>query len=88
MIEAILNFIFLGIFLSLTILSFKLSLGIKKKLKEAGEGKVVILNVDWKSAIEDTYKLSLSTAIATLFSALIFLYYFINNILLLVFRFS
>jgi len=84
MIEMIINFIFFGIFLSLTILSFKLSLGIKKKLKEAGKGKVVILNVNWKSAIEDSYKLSLSTAIATLVSALIFLYYSIKFLLVLI----
>lgn len=84
MIETIINFIFFGIFLSLTILSFKLSLGIKKKLKEAGKGKVVILNVDWKSAIEDSYKLSFSTAIATLVSALIFLYYSIKFLLVLI----
>lgn len=84
MIETIINFIFFGVFLSSTILSFKLSLGIKKKSKEAGKGTIVILNVDWKSAIEDSYKLSFSTAIATLVSALIFLYYSIKFLLVLI----
>ena len=81
-IEIVINLIFLGIFSALSILSFKLSLGIKNKLKKVGGGKVIILNVDWKSAIEDSYKLSFSTAIATLFSALIFLYYFIKSLIL------
>lgn len=83
-IEVVINFIFLGIFIVLSIMSFRLSFGIREKLRRSGRGRVVILNVDWKSAIEDNYKLSFSTAIATLLSALIFSYYFIKSLLLLI----
>ena len=83
-IEVSINFIFFGIFIALTIMSFKLSFSIRRKLKKSGRGRVVILNVDWKSAIEDSYKLSFSTAIATLLSALIFSYYFIKSLLFLI----
>ena len=84
-IEVVINFIFFGIFIVLAIMSFRLSLGIRKKLRRSGRGCVVILNVDWKSAIEDNYKLGLSTAVATSVSALIFSYYFILIILILIY---
>lgn len=83
-IEVVINFIFLGIFIVLSIMSFRLSFGIREKLRKSGRGRVVILKVDWKSAIEDNYKLSFSTAIATLLSALIFSYYFIISLLPLI----